>query len=446
METAIRELMGAGTPPRFKFKDTYASIEFPVGYTVPAQATLEAKYDELLALEEDIQKTVVEGDLEVGTSNLFVDTQTGNVGIGTTNPGVKLELEATNPKIRLTDNRLNTATDGLELGAIEWFSREASLPNDYDPVAKIAVHVSDTSVAPDGEIRFSTGINGTLTERLILMANGNVGIGTPSPAVKLDVAGSSNSGKSLQLRSGDSSSGTDSSQIIFSFNNNPYNSSGYAHSIRTRHDSGSNNGNAIDFWLWNTTDTTDASTLGNKRVMTIEGNGNVGIGTTSPTYNLDVNGSFGAKNKGWYITGGGGNAGYNGASPNKNYFAYNVNNTVYGSSVTTYNGASSSAWRSNDGVFTYPEAGLYQVTIHMFINGTSNGRYGVFKLNDSGGTNRFSQYMYFTPSNYGSNYQRSWTTFVRVESGWQSYMQPEGGSITLYLADQHTCLLIDKIC
>ena len=195
-----------------------------------------------------------------------------------------------------------------------------------------------------------------------------------------------------------------------------------------------------------------AGTVGTKWGVYITGesknyfSGNVGIGTTSPTYNLDVNGSFGAKNKGWYITGGGGNAGYNGASPNKNYFAYNVNNTVYGSSVTTYNGASSSAWRSNDGVFTYPEAGLYQVTIHMFINGTSNDRYGVFKLNDSGGTNRFSQYMYFTPSNYGSNYQRSWTTFVRVESGWQSYMQPEGGSITLYLADQHTCLLIDKIC
>jgi hypothetical protein len=174
--------------------------------------------------------------------------------------------------------------------------------------------------------------------------------------------------------------------------------------------------------------------------------GNVGIGTASPSYNLDVNGSFGAKNKGWYITGGGGNAVYNGANPNKNYFAYNVNNTVYGSSVTTYNGASSSAWRSNDGVFTYPEAGLYQVTIHMFINATSSGRYGVFRLNDSGGTSQFSQYMYFTPSGYAAQYQRSWTTFVRVESGWQSYMQPESGSITLYLANQHTCLLIDKIC
>jgi hypothetical protein len=95
MEAAIRELMGAGTPPRFKFQDTYESIEFPSGYTIPAQATLEAKYDELLALEEDIQKTVAEGDLEVGTSNLFVDTETGNVGIGTNSPGFSLDVHGT---------------------------------------------------------------------------------------------------------------------------------------------------------------------------------------------------------------------------------------------------------------------------------------------------------------------------------------------------------------
>ena len=92
MEAAIRELMGAGTPPRFKFQDTYASIEFPDGYTVPAQATLEAKYNELLALEEDIQKTAIEGDLEVGTSNLYVDTETGRVGIGTTTPSKSLDV------------------------------------------------------------------------------------------------------------------------------------------------------------------------------------------------------------------------------------------------------------------------------------------------------------------------------------------------------------------
>jgi len=103
-----------------------------------------------------------------------------------------------------------------------------------------------------------------------------------NPQATLDVAGSSSGGKSLQLRSGDITTDTDSSQIIFSFNNNPYNSSGYAHSLRTRHKSSADAGNAIEFWLWNTTDTTDESTLGNKRVMTIEGNGNVGFGTASP--------------------------------------------------------------------------------------------------------------------------------------------------------------------
>ena len=60
-----------------------------------------------------------------------------------------------------------------------------------------------------------------------------VGIGTTDPTVTLDVAGSSSDGKSLQLRSGDIDSGTDSAQIIFSYANNSYNSGGYAHSIRT---------------------------------------------------------------------------------------------------------------------------------------------------------------------------------------------------------------------
>jgi hypothetical protein len=113
MEAAIRELMGAGTPPRFKFKNTYASIEFPVGYTVPAQATLEAKYNELLALEEDIQKTVVEGDLEVGTSNLFVDTETGNVGIGTDSPAFKLDVHGSSNVGTLTTTSVSGDGSGL---------------------------------------------------------------------------------------------------------------------------------------------------------------------------------------------------------------------------------------------------------------------------------------------------------------------------------------------
>jgi hypothetical protein len=132
----------------------------------------------------------------------------------------------------------------------------------------------------DGEIVEETGTH--------FDASGNVGIGVVSPVAVLDVAGSGTNGKSLQLRSGDDFTGTDSSQIIFSYSNNPYNASGYAHSIRTRHNAGADAGNAIDFWLWNNTDTTNASTLGNKRVMTIEGTGNVGVGVTNPVAGLDI--------------------------------------------------------------------------------------------------------------------------------------------------------------
>jgi hypothetical protein len=192
----------------------------------------------------------------------------GNVGIGTTNPGVKLELEATNPKIRLTDNRLNTATDGLELGAIEWFSREASLPNDYDPVAKIAVHVSDTSVAPDGEIRFSTGINGTLTERLILMANGNVGIGTPSPSSRLHV--------NLGNASGEQHIRATQTSLVSSTAGIRFGDSTWDAFIDHSHGSK----DLMNFGFYRN------PTRQVNMVLTHEGN--VGIGTTSPGAKLDV--------------------------------------------------------------------------------------------------------------------------------------------------------------
>jgi len=171
--------------------------------------------------------------------------------------------------------------------------------------------------------------------------------------------------------------------------------------------------------------------------------GNVGIGETNPQATLDVNGTFTAKNKGWSITGSGGNAVYDSASDK--FLSSSVNSSFYGSSVTTYNGASSSSWNSTDGVFTYPEDGLYQVTLHMFINATTSGRYSVFRIDNANGTTQETQYMVFTPAGWGSDYHRSWTTFVTVQSGWKSYMYPQSGSITLYLSSQHTVLKINKI-
>jgi hypothetical protein len=173
MEAAIRELMGAGTPPRFKFKDTYASIEFPEGYTVPAQATLEAKYNELLALEEDIQKTVIEGDLEVGTSNLFVDTETGRVGIGKTDPGVKLDMNGVG---RFTANGGNLQLVGTNHTYLEYY------PDGTSAGRKAYVGYG---TADDNNFT----INNDAGSGYIILGGGNVGIGTTNPGATLDVNG-----------------------------------------------------------------------------------------------------------------------------------------------------------------------------------------------------------------------------------------------------------------
>ena len=182
MEAAIRELMGAGTPPRFKFKDTYASIEFPTGYTIPAEATLEAKYDELLALEEGIQKTVMEGDLEVGTSNLFVDTQTGNVGIGTASPALNLHVMG----------GIMTQNNGTITPQIQFKSGDSNT-NGW----LVRANISDTYA---GDFTIDRQDNSVTPSKFVIKNNGNVGIGTTSPVRKLEVYTGNGSIPGLRLR------------------------------------------------------------------------------------------------------------------------------------------------------------------------------------------------------------------------------------------------------
>ena len=185
METAIRELMGAGTPPRFKFQNTYASIEFPAGYTVPAQATLEAKYNELLALEEDIQKIVIEGDMEVGTANLFVDTETGRVGIGTTNSQDILHLYgATDSSLRV---ETNTGQAQLLLRAGETDRRACRVDfSRADTGSQYAWIIGDYQQDATDDLTIGTSGGGRI---MTFTQNGRAGIGKVNPAYKLDVTG-----------------------------------------------------------------------------------------------------------------------------------------------------------------------------------------------------------------------------------------------------------------
>jgi hypothetical protein len=106
MQRAILALMGNNLPPRFKFQDTYSSIQMPTEYQqhLPTQEEVEAKFTEIEVEEEIIISrasnafviskvdSLITSNLEVGTANLFVDTLTGNVGIGTTTADYSLHV------------------------------------------------------------------------------------------------------------------------------------------------------------------------------------------------------------------------------------------------------------------------------------------------------------------------------------------------------------------
>ena len=88
----------------------------------------------------------------------------------------------------------------------------------------------------------------------------------------------------LIARNGNSNYSFVNNQLVFGYSN----TSTYAHAIKTRHDGGNNANNAIDFYVWQTSDA--STTFGTKRIMSVTATG-VSIGTTtSNTNQLSVKG------------------------------------------------------------------------------------------------------------------------------------------------------------
>lgn len=116
--------------------------------------------------------------------------------------------------------------------------------------------------------------------------NSRLGIGTILPAAKLDIyvaGGNSGTNSALLLEAGNTNSYYGNNQILFGFNSSAIS---YAHAIKSRHNAGGQMGNAIDFYVWN--QGIDAvGTVGTKQVMTLDGNGNIGLGTTVPAFQIE---------------------------------------------------------------------------------------------------------------------------------------------------------------
>lgn len=155
----------------------------------------------------------------------------GNVGIGTTSPGKRLDLVG---QFRAS----NSAASGY---ALLEYGTSATATNNW--------HVGSEG---DGTFRWYNGNIGAGTERMRIDSSGNVGIGTTSPATALDVATGF-----IQL-----SSGATARAKLYADASDSHLTAEGARSL------------VFD-------------TNGLERVR-INSSGNVGIGTTSPNYPVDV--------------------------------------------------------------------------------------------------------------------------------------------------------------
>jgi hypothetical protein len=124
-----------------------------------------------------------------GASNMaqhMVIRDTGNVGIGTTNPGAKLEIEG---DATADDTaQLIVASGGVDNNAIIHFTDD-----DGGQVNAIgALEGNMLTFASQNELVFKTdtsSILGNTNTRMTIDSSGDVGIGDTTPSYKLDVAG-----------------------------------------------------------------------------------------------------------------------------------------------------------------------------------------------------------------------------------------------------------------
>ncbi|TSA45922.1 hypothetical protein D4R51_01050, partial [bacterium] len=185
-----------------------------------------------------------------------------NVGIGTTVPSDVLDVRMVNNQTGLTISGLTNGGNGSQPALV--FKRYNS------GTLYTTANIYGEQDGGGGSIRFATSPTAAKTtpaDRMVINSEGNVGIGTTGPESTLDLGSvSGGTNKLLIWHNGNTKSG-------FGIYNNEFRQLYPTFAVMT----------------FGTQSTADGTTFSEK--MRIDGNGNVGIGTTGPQTKFEVEGT-----------------------------------------------------------------------------------------------------------------------------------------------------------
>ena len=199
----------------------------------------------------------------------------GNVGIGTTSPTAKLEIFA-NVAAASTPSSTLTLSNGLDGGHRILFKSSTG-----NLVAIDGDITSSGGGTDDGVFKVSTSVNGSLSERMRIISDGNLGIGTSSPRQILHLNGS------ILLDGIQNGYEQGSTRAIgYGSNNGAVNTDGFSgmdiQSVNAPAPNGGNYSQNVRFWAHHY-----GTGTGNTPRMVIQYNGNLGVGTTGPNAKLE---------------------------------------------------------------------------------------------------------------------------------------------------------------
>ena len=322
------------------------------------------------------------------SDDIIIGKGGGNVGIGETSPGAKLHIRtaganASDNKALILQNYASTPYSGsvyqsFKIGTLD--------------MAQIRCHRVASS---DGQLSFST-YNGTMSEQMRIDKDGNVGIGTTSPSAPLNVETTTAGTQTMiSISSDEGMTAVPGTNNLFGIAFEDSGGTNHVGHIGLAYDGTTTNMHFGGLYHSGYNAWTD-------QLMTIKGNGNVGIGTSSPSEKLEVSGAIKSISTGaahLILNGDSNNSGDTGQADSIIDFLGDGSPGLYGYRINTENWSGQTALHFQEYI-----NGSY--TSRLFINKTGNvgigttGPLSKFEVyGGSSGVNDVDRYVRFKAAN-----------------------------------------------